>query len=366
LVKNHHSSLKRDSRDFYRLDSAKVYFESKCDYILNDTEWEGIKRRCPFSNEHAVDALDKLITAIDSHLQESPLFAPQNTEDSLLIKKELLAYLNLLKKYLPKWYNLPPPLANNVNCELGELLYERLYSPLKDKTEFSYMRMHVDDDCPTEDLPTSCYDFEEHPFKWLLEVLNYLKNLRTQIDGSYLILNEGDSFFDFPTTDLIISVKEFAYLNGDCKKLLIMDLPEDDKEEALLILDLKEEYGALYAYQVVNDTGETLQGFPPELVYPALEALERIVLSTTNQHHRLFWKRAGPVCQMRWLLQATQRSLTQIERNYVHRNLWNRAWQFVFLQEVFDLLCGMGQIPVRFRDKKLICIGDTMETSGPL
>ena len=74
LVEKHHSSLKQESRDFYRLDNAKPLFEKECDYILNETEWEGVKRRCSFSNEHAVDALDKLITEIDSHPQESPLY----------------------------------------------------------------------------------------------------------------------------------------------------------------------------------------------------------------------------------------------------------------------------------------------------
>ena len=70
LVTRHHSLLKQNSRDFYNFDSAKVFFETKCDYQLNETEWEDLKRRCLFSNEHAVDALDKLITAIiDSHAQ---------------------------------------------------------------------------------------------------------------------------------------------------------------------------------------------------------------------------------------------------------------------------------------------------------
>ena len=361
LVEKHHSSLKQESRDFYRLDNAKPLFEKECDYILNETEWEGVKRRCSFSNEHAVDALDKLITEIDSHPQESPLYLanygmPNVKELELgeqLVKKELLVHLNLLKKYLPNWYNLPPPLAIHFKAIMANLLRcSSLHSAFYDRNDFSYVKMHLPTDSTLEDLPASCYDFKEHPYKWLREVLSYLKNLRDDIYGSYTNQTDG-SFFDFPTTDLIISVKEFAYLNGNCEKLMFIGLPENT-EEAIWALDSKEENDLIYAYRVATDQGENLPAFAHVKSYPAFEALGQILQKGSKD--QLFWKRLRPFCQMRWLLQATKRNLTQLERNYVHNELWNLAQTLVFDRGTFQLYVPCQTDSQKTSRQKISCV----------
>ena len=302
------------SRNLFEMDATR---EAMCTfdyYQVTDEVWELVKANFAYqaqpdnppqeaySKEYIINALIRFTEYVAEQDQGSAVFEKSVTyiPPRRARKDVFLKYLNLLREFLPKWYNLPPMLADSFKSRLK-------YGILMDIIMRSNGEYQEQYGVNPKDLRHS--ELREHPYKWLKAIHHFL-------EGGYACSNADNYELCRTSTEarLELSVEQYCYLGSDeWMRTFFYDDIDPHENEAVV---------TMFNYLEQNpEVDPDAEGFSPENAERGITAIENLI-ATDNVTPRDEIVDSGYLAKLRWLFCATKRKLSCHAQLVVFHLLW--------------------------------------------
>ena len=305
------------SRNLFEMDATREEMCTFENYQVTDEEWELVKANFAYqaqpdnppkeaySKEYIINALARFTEYVAEQDQGSAVFEKSVTysQPRRARKDVFLKYLNLLREFLPKWYNLPPMLADSFKSRLK-------YGILMDVIMRSNGEYQEQYGVNPKDLRHS--ELREHPYKWLKAIHHFL-------EGGYACSNADNYELCRTSTEarLELSVEQYCYLGSDeWMRTIFYDDIDPHVNEAVVAM-----FNDLEQNPEVDPDAE---GFSPENAERGITAIENLI-ATDNVTPRDEIVDSLYLAKLRWLFCATKRKLSRYAQLVVLHLLWQEA-----------------------------------------